>query len=213
MFGELNAKQADYLDDILSSGQHLLALINDILDLAKVEAGRMELQPAVFPLDEVLENSMAMVRERATRESVSLVADIDPSVDLLEGDERKVKQILFNLLSNAVKFTPKGGRVSLAARIVADKVEIAVSDTGVGISKEEQSRIFDEFYQVGRRQAQEGTGLGLALTRRLVELHHGQLRVESEPDAGSTFTVTLPLRQPEAVVDAVPPVIEQPVSP
>jgi signal transduction histidine kinase len=212
MFGELNAKQADYLDDILSSGQHLLALINDILDLAKVEAGRMELQPAAFLLREVLENSISMVRERATRESVSLVADIDPSVGLFEGDERKVKQILFNLLSNAVKFTPEGGRVSLAARVVDERVEMAVSDTGVGISKEDQGRIFDEFYQVGRGQAQEGTGLGLALTRRLVELHHGQLHVDSEPGAGSTFTVTMPLRQPEGVEDAISPFADQTVS-
>jgi signal transduction histidine kinase len=195
MFGELNARQAEYVDDVLHSGQHLLSLINDILDLAKVEAGRMELQPTTFPLADLLENSMAMVRERAVRQSVSLDTAIDPSVGLLEGDERKVKQIIFNLLSNAVKFTPAGGRVTLAAMAIDDAVEISVRDTGVGISAEDQVRIFEEFYQAADGKTQEGTGLGLALTKRLVELHHGRLSVKSEPGAGSTFTVTLPVSQ------------------
>jgi len=210
MFGELNEKQADYLDDILSSGQHLLNLINDILDLSKVEAGRMELQVSVFPLAEVVENSLSMVRERATRQGVALLTHVDPSVGLLDADERKIKQILFNLLSNAVKFTPAGGQVTLAARTVGDTVEIAVADTGVGIGAEEQARIFDEFYQVGPGMTQEGTGLGLALTRRLVELHHGQLRVESAPGEGSTFTVVLPLRQPEPESRAPSTLAEEP---
>ena len=210
MFGELNEKQADYLDDILSSGQHLLNLINDILDLSKVEAGRMELQVSVFPLAEVVENSLSMVRERATRQGVALLTHVDPSVGLLDADERKIKQILFNLLSNAVKFTPDGGQVTLAARTVGDTVEIAVADTGVGIGAEEQARIFDEFYQVGPGMTQEGTGLGLALTRRLVELHHGQLRVESAPGEGSTFTVVLPLRQPEPESRAPSTLAEEP---
>ena len=210
MFGELNEKQADYLDDILSSGQHLLNLINDILDLSKVEAGRMELQASAFPLAEVVENSLSMVRERATRQGVALLTHVDPSVGLLDADERKIKQILFNLLSNAVKFTPDGGRVTLAARTVDDSVEIAVADTGVGIGAEEQARIFDEFYQVGPGTTQEGTGLGLALTRRLVELHHGQLRVESAPGEGSTFTVVLPLRQPEPESQAPRTLAEEP---
>jgi signal transduction histidine kinase len=194
MFGELNEKQAEYLDDILTSGQHLLNLINDILDLSKVEAGRMELQPSVFPLADLLAGSMVMVRERATRQGVDLITDIDPAVGLVEADERKIKQVLFNLLSNAVKFTPQGGRITLAAHCTADAVEIAVIDTGIGIGADDQARIFDEFYQVGRAKTQEGTGLGLALTKRLVELHHGELRVESTPGAGSTFTVVLPLR-------------------
>ena len=210
MFGELNEKQADYLDDILSSGQHLLNLINDILDLSKVEAGRMELQASAFPLAEVVENSLSMVRERATRQGVALLTHVDPSVGLLDADERKIKQILFNLLSNAVKFTPDGGQVTLAARTVDDSVEIAVADTGVGIGAEEQARIFDEFYQVGPGTTQEGTGLGLALTRRLVELHHGQLRVESAPGEGSTFTVVLPLRQPEPESQAPRTLAEEP---
>jgi len=212
MYGDLNAKQADYVDDVLSSGQHLLNLINDILDLAKVEAGRMELQRATFALPGVLENAMSLVRERAIRQGVGLSAAIDPSVGLLEADERKVKQILFNLLSNAVKFTPGGGQVTLAASVVEDEVEISVRDTGVGINAEDQARIFEEFYQVGPAKTQEGTGLGLALTRRLVELHHGRLSVESAPGIGSTFTVTLPLRQPDAPGEIAPPTAAQQVS-
>ena len=199
MFGELNAAQAEYVDDVLSSGQHLLNLINDILDLAKVEAGRMELQPTTFALPELLDNAMSMVRERAIRQGVSLATETDPSVGLMEGDERKVKQILFNLLSNAVKFTSGGGRVTLAATADDGQVEISVRDTGVGISAEDQVRIFEEFTQVGTGVTQEGTGLGLALTKRLVELHHGRLGVESAPGEGSTFTVWLPLHQAGAV--------------
>ncbi len=204
MFGELNEKQAEYLDDILSSGQHLLNLINDILDLSKVEAGRMELQPSVFPLADALAASMVMVRERATRQGVDLVTEIDPAVGLVEADERKIKQVLFNLLSNAVKFTPQGGRITLAARATDQAVEISVTDTGIGISPNDQAQIFDEFYQVGPGKTQEGTGLGLALTRRLVELHHGELRVESAPGAGSTFTVVLPVQLQQAASEATP---------
>jgi signal transduction histidine kinase len=194
MFGQLNEKQAEYLDDILSSGQHLLNLINDILDLSKVEAGRMELQPSVLSLADLLAGSLVMVRERATRQGVDLVTEIDPEIGLVEADERKVKQVLFNLLSNAVKFTPQGGRITLAAHATHEAVEITVSDTGVGIGADDQARIFDEFYQVGPGKTQEGTGLGLALTKRLVELHHGELRVKSTPGVGSIFTVVLPLQ-------------------
>jgi len=212
MFGEVNAKQAEYLDDVLGSGQHLLNLINDILDLAKVEAGRMDLAPSTFRLDSTLEDASAMVRERATRQGVDLVTDIDPSVGVIEADERKVKQILFNLLSNAVKFTPRGGRVTLTAGVINDQVEIAVRDTGVGISLEDQVRIFEEFYQVGPGKTQEGTGLGLPLTKRLVELHHGRLTVKSEPDVGSAFTVTLPLHQPEVAAEVTSAPAAEPVS-
>jgi len=195
MFGELNEKQLEYVDDILGSGQHLLNLINDILDLAKVEAGRMELQPAAFALDETLRNATAMVRERATRQDVTLSTEIDASVGEIEADGRKLKQILFNLLSNAVKFTPAGGTVTLAARTEDGQAIISVRDTGVGISREDQARIFEDFYQLGPGMAQEGTGLGLALTKRLVDLHGGELTLESTPGAGSTFTVRLPLHR------------------
>jgi signal transduction histidine kinase len=196
MFGELNPRQAQYVTDILESGQHLLSLINDILDLAKVEAGRMELQPSTFALNVTMENAVAMLRERATRQSITLESEIEPSVDLIEADERKVKQILFNLLSNAVKFTPAGGRVTVSARPLDDGVEIGVRDTGVGISAGDQARVFDEFEQLGPGRIQEGTGLGLALTRRLAELHGGRIAVESELGEGSKFTVWLPFRQP-----------------
>jgi signal transduction histidine kinase len=192
MYGPLNERQADYVDDVLSSGQHLLNLINDILDLAKVEAGRMELQPSTFELPELLENAASMVRERATRQGIGLIVATDDSVGGMEGDERKVKQILFNLLSNAVKFTPSGGKVTLAARATEEQVVIAVHDTGIGVGADELDKIFEEFYQVGASRTQEGTGLGLALTKRLVELHDGQLTVVSEPGVGSTFTVTMP---------------------
>ena len=212
MYGDLNAKQADYVDDVLSSGQHLLNLINDILDLAKVEAGRMELQPTTFDLPEVFETAVSMVRERATRQGLRLTMAVDPSVGRLEADERKVKQILFNLLTNAVKFTPAGGQVTLAASVVDDQIEISVRDTGVGITAEDQERIFEEFYQVGLAKTQEGTGLGLALTRRLVEVHHGRLSVESELGVGSTFTVMLPLRQPHAAGELAPATATEPVA-
>jgi signal transduction histidine kinase len=204
MYGPLNERQTDYVDDVLSSGQHLLNLINDILDLAKVEAGRMELQPSTFQLPELLENAASMVRERATRQGIGLIVATDDSVEGMDGDERKVKQILFNLLSNAVKFTPSGGKVTLAARSTEEQVVIAVQDTGIGISADELDKIFEEFYQVGASRTQEGTGLGLALTRRLVELHGGQLTVESEPGVGSTFTVTMP-RHRAAVAQEMPP--------
>jgi signal transduction histidine kinase len=193
MFGELNAKQREYLDDILTSGQHLLNLINDILDLAKVEAGRMELQLGVFPLRDSLESAVALVRERAVRQGVGLTANVDESVRLIEADERKVKQILFNLLSNAIKFTPRGGHVTLAAQVAGDQAEISVGDTGIGISAADQQRIFEDFFQVGAGNNQEGTGLGLALTKKLVELHGGLLRVESAPGTGSRFSFTIPL--------------------
>ena len=147
---------------------------------------------------------MAMVRERATRQGVALVTDVDADVGLIDADERKIKQVLFNLLSNAVKFTPRAERITLAARAMDQAVEIAVTDTGVGISADEQARIFDEFYQVGPGKTQEGTGLGLALTKRLVELHGGELRVKSAPGAGSTFTVVLPLQLPNPASEATP---------
>jgi len=192
MFGALNAKQDEYLHDILSSGRHLLSLINDILDLSKVEAGRMDLQLSAFSLREALENGLAMIRERASRQGLAVDSDLDPKVELIVADERKVKQVLFNLLSNAVKFTPSGGRVKLSARMLSDEARIAVSDNGIGIAPEEQQQIFEEFHQSDRARAQEGTGLGLTLAKKFVELHRGRLWVESEVGVGSTFTFTIP---------------------
>jgi signal transduction histidine kinase/HAMP domain-containing protein len=196
MFGEMNEKQEDYLKDIHSSGQHLLSLINDILDLAKVEAGRMELNPTTFDLSAAIDNALTLIRERAMHHGIALATEIDSQLGELNADERKLKQILLNLLSNAVKFTPEGGRITVGARRLRDMVEIAVNDTGIGIAPKDQAAVFEEFKQVGRdytRKA-EGTGLGLALTRKLVELHGGAIRLESEPGKGSTFSFTLPLK-------------------
>jgi signal transduction histidine kinase/DNA-binding response OmpR family regulator len=192
MFGPLNDKQAEYLGDIVTSGRHLLLLINDTLDLSKIEAGKMELELATFALPAVLEDGVTMVRERAARHGIECRLDAGPDLDEVEADERKVKQVVFNLLSNAVKFTPDGGRVEVRARRVGERAEVAVADTGVGIDPADQDRIFQEFQQAGQH---EGSGLGLALARSLVVLHGGNLWLESEPGSGSTFTFTLPIRQ------------------
>ena len=196
MFGDLNDKQEEYLRDVLTSGQHLLALINDILDLSKVEAGRMDLELDEFSLPEALEHGLTMLRERASNHGIALELTVDPAVDLIQADERKVKQVVFNLLSNAVKFTPDGGRIDVSARADGDDVLIAVRDSGIGISPEDQALLFEEFRQVGEGARQvEGTGLGLALSKRFVELHGGEIKVESALGVGSTFTVTLPMRR------------------
>jgi two-component system, NtrC family, sensor kinase len=193
MFGALNDKQEEYLKDIYASGQHLLSLINDILDLSKVEAGRMELAPAPFHLPSALENAVTLVRERAGRHGIALELDLDPGLGELVGDERKVKQVVLNLLSNAVKFTPEGGRIGLTAVGRDGVVEISVSDTGIGIAPEDQTAIFEEFRQVGSdERKREGTGLGLTLAKKFVELHGGRIRVESALGRGSTFIFTLP---------------------
>jgi signal transduction histidine kinase len=196
MFGEVNEKQLEYLKDIHESGRHLLSLINDILDLSKIEAGRMELELSSFDLPSALANAMTLIRERAQRHSIGLHLNVDDGLGELSADERKFKQIMLNLLSNAVKFTPDGGRVDVSATRCDGRLEVAVRDTGIGIAPDDQQKVFAEFVQVGRdhmRKA-EGTGLGLALTKRFVELHGGAIRLESAPGKGSTFTVELPLR-------------------
>jgi two-component system NtrC family sensor kinase len=196
MFGEVNEKQAEYLQDILSSGRHLLSLINDILDLSKVEAGRLELELGRFHLPTALDNALTLVRERATRHGIMLTQAVDKQLGDIVADERKVKQILLNLLSNAVKFTPEGGRVGLTATAADGVITIAVSDTGIGIAPEDQAAIFEEFRQVGRDDARtpEGTGLGLTLAKKFVELHGGRIWVQSQVGQGSTFSFTLPAR-------------------
>jgi len=196
MFGEINPKQEEYLQDILSSGKHLLSLINDILDLSKIEAGRMELEAQPFDLPSALDNALTLIRERAARNSIGLVVHVDPGIGEIMADERKIKQVLLNLLSNAVKFTPEGGKITMSAALNGAAVEVSVADTGIGIAAEDQQAIFEEFRQVGSDYARkrEGTGLGLALARRLVELHGGTLTVASEPGKGSTFTFTIPVR-------------------
>jgi len=196
LFGPINAKQEEYLDDILASGNHLLGLINEVLDLSKVEAGQVELEVATFSLREALERGVVMVRERATRNDVCLSLEHAADVDLVDGDERRVQQVVFNLLSNAVKFTPRGGSVVVASARENGEVLVSVTDTGPGIPADDHERIFEEFQQtdVGVRQ-REGTGLGLALSKRLVELHRGRIWVESQSGHGSRFVFTLPIEK------------------
>jgi GAF domain-containing protein len=194
MFGALNEKQEEYLKDIHASGQHLLSLINDILDLSKIEAGRMELELTDFDLPTAIDNALTLVRERAGRRSIALHTAVDPQLGQVRADERKVRQVVLNLLSNAIKFTPEGGRIEVQAALGEGSVEVSVSDTGVGIAPEDQEAVFEEFRQVGTSSRRvEGTGLGLTLCRKFVELHGGKIRVKSEVGAGSTFTFTLPL--------------------
>jgi signal transduction histidine kinase len=196
MFGEVNEKQAEYLRDIHSSGQHLLSLINDILDLSKIEAGKMELELTRFDVGAALGNALTLMRERAVRSGVALELQHDGQVGVWIADERKFKQIMLNLLSNAVKFTPQGGKVTVRAQRVDNAVEIAVSDTGIGIKPDDQRLVFEEFRQASgdHLKKSEGTGLGLALTRRFVELHGGSISLQSEIGKGSTFAFTLPER-------------------
>ena len=197
MFGEINPKQEEFLRDIHSSGEHLLSLINDILDLSKIEAGRMELNLAVIDPALTLENMLVLVQERAARKNIALKLEVEQRLEKWVADERKFKQIMLNLLSNALKFTSEGGQILVtAARQDADLV-VSVSDTGVGIRPEDQEIIFEEFRQAGSDYTKkaEGTGLGLALTRKFVELHGGTIRVESAEGKGATFTFTLPEKE------------------
>jgi two-component system, NtrC family, sensor kinase len=194
MFGEVNSKQSEYLHDILESGRHLLSLINDILDLSKIEAGRMELELSEFDLPQAIQNALTLVRERALRRGIALHHVIDNRVADIQADERKVKQVLLNLLSNAIKFTPEGGRIDVRAAPADGLVEVSVTDSGVGIAPEDQETVFEEFRQVGTPDKKaEGTGLGLALSRKFIELHGGRISLRSQVGAGSTFTFTLPV--------------------
>jgi signal transduction histidine kinase len=198
MFGELNEKQDEYLKDINASGTHLLSLINEILDLSKIEAGRMELDVTDFDLPTALDSALTLVRERAGRRSIALHMTLDERLGQMQGDERKIRQIVLNLLSNAIKFTPEGGRIGVAAVSRDGSVEVSVSDTGVGIAPEDQEAVFEEFRQVGTAEKKvEGTGLGLALSRKFVELHGGKIWVTSQVGVGSTFTFTIPVRSAE----------------
>ena len=195
MFGELNEKQEEYLKDIHASGTHLLSLINDILDLSKIEAGRMELELTDFDLPQAIDDALILVRERAGRRGIALEHSVDERLGEIRGDERKVKQVLLNLLSNALKFTPEGGRVEVLARMIDGMAEVSVTDTGVGIASADQEAVFEEFRQAGTAEKKaEGTGLGLTLCRKFVELHGGRIWVKSQVGAGSTFTFTIPVR-------------------
>jgi len=194
MFGALNAKQKEYVRDINASGQHLLSLINDILDLAKVEAGRMEVDLREFDVGRALENARTLIRERAHSRGLRLEFAVDEGLGTWVADERKFKQVVVNLLSNAVKFTPPGGLITLAAERSSEALVVRVSDTGPGIAPADQDAIFHEFRQLtaSGEARHEGTGLGLSLSKRLVELHGGTIAVQSAPGEGSTFTVCFP---------------------
>ena len=199
LFGEINDKQAEYLDDILGSSRHLLSLIDDVLDLSKVEAGQIDLQVAPFSLPEALERGVVIVRERATREGVRVSLSSEPGVETVVGDERRIVQVIFNLLSNAVKFTPAGGTVDVAATGATARCACRSRDTGPGIAPEDQDRIFEEFQQAdaGKEQS-EGTGLGLALSKRLIELHGGRIWVDSELGQGQHLRVHPARRDPHS---------------
>ena len=197
-FGKLNEKQAEYMADILESGQHLLFVINDVLDLAKIDAGTLELELSKVIIKDLLGSSLIMIKEKALVHGISL--DIDTTADLeylkVMVDERRVKQVMFNLLSNAVKFTPDGGAIRVEGKREGKEVIISASDTGIGIAAEDQKRIFEEFYQTsgGMTGKTPGTGLGLPVTKSIVEMHGGRIWVESEgPGKGSRFTFTLPV--------------------
>ena len=197
MFGELNDRQDEYLRDIRDSGRHLLELINEILDLSKVEAGRMELDLVPVSIPHVLEHGVAMVRERASQRNISLALDIDPELGSVLVDELKLKQVVLNLLTNAVKFSEDGGSIDVAARLTDGDVHVTVRDTGIGIADAEQERVFEAFQRGGRgaRTSAEGTGLGLTLSKRIVELHGGRMWMESRLGVGSTFGFAIPARQ------------------
>ncbi|MEP7155607.1 MAG: sensor histidine kinase [Betaproteobacteria bacterium] len=195
-FGTLNDKQQEYVRDINESGQHLLSLINDILDLSKIEAGRMDLDLSLFNLPAAIDNALVLVRERAHRHNLQLKSSISPDIGDMVGDERKLKQILINLLSNAVKFSHPGGWVLVSASRGTSEVMISVKDTGMGVAPKDQATIFEEFRQLDSpgRAKQEGTGLGLSLAKRFTELHGGRIWIDSDTGKGATFTFTLPDR-------------------
>ncbi|MFB3897942.1 MAG: sensor histidine kinase [bacterium] len=194
-FGPLNEKQLLYLNNIASSGKHLLALINDILDLAKVDAGKVELHRESLSLIQLLDEVQSNIRSIAQKKQLQVSREVAPELTMITVDHGRFKQIMFNLLSNAIKFTPAQGRITITAKPVAAFAHISVADTGIGISHDNIDRVFNEFEQVdgSRARKYEGTGLGLALTKRLVELHGGEIWVESELDKGTTFTFSIPI--------------------
>ena len=199
MFGDLNERQEEYVEDIRGSGRHLLELINEILDLSKIEAGRMELEIGPVVLEDLLEGGMAMIRDRALQQGIALELHVAPGLGTVPADELKLRQVVLNLLSNAVKFTPAGGQIVVTARAEGGEAVVSVRDTGIGVAEQERERIFEAFQRGGRgaRQSTEGTGLGLTLSRRILDLHGGRLWMESHVDEGSTFSFALPVAPAE----------------
>jgi len=197
MAGELNEKQKHYVNNILTSNQFLLTLINDILDLSKIEAGKIELVMGKMSVPETIEETLSLIKEKAMDHKVLLKTEFDPQLAFIEADRQRFKQILFNLLSNAVKFSKdEGGTVTIKTKKEGDMAQISVSDTGIGIKEENIGRLFHKFEQLekGISQKYGGTGLGLDITKRLVELHGGKIRAESRYGEGSTFTFSLPIQ-------------------
>ena len=193
MFGDLNERQEDYLRDIRDAGRHLLALLNDVLDLSKVEAGQMELDPTTFDAPGAFQYALSLVRERAAQHHISLVLELSDDLTAIRADELRFRQVLLNLLSNAVKFTGDEGSVTVSAWLEAGDLMVTVADTGIGIAHADQDRIFDSFQQGGRFVvSSEGTGLGLTVTRRIVQLHGGRIWVTSSPGVGSSFGFSIP---------------------
>ena len=194
MFGDINERQEEYLRDIHGSGKHLLELLNEILDLSKVEAGRMELEYSSFDLRALLEDAASMLRERAATHGIDLRVETSADVGPVYSDELRLKQVVLNLMTNAVKFTGDGGSVVVRAERSGPEIEITVKDTGIGVPETDRERIFESFQQGGRGSSrEEGTGLGLTLSRRIVELLGGRMWLESEVGVGSTFGFSLPI--------------------
>jgi PAS domain S-box-containing protein len=195
MPGELNEKQEHFVDNVLSSSKHLHALIDNILDISKIEAGKMELAIEEISVPSVMDDVLVLIKEKAAKHKVILNKEFDPRLDVIEADKTKFKQILFNLLDNAVKFSKEeGGTVTITTKKTDDMAEISVSDTGVGIKEKDMGKLFTKFQQLEIGRKTGGTGLGLAISKQLVELHGGKIRVESKFGKGSTFTFLLPLK-------------------
>ncbi len=198
--GKLNEKQESFLDDVLMAGNHLLELINDILDLSKVEAGKVELIIENVSVPETINEVFILIKEKAVKQNVVIKKELDPKLDFIEADKLRFKQILFNLLNNAVKFSkPEGGIVTIISKKIEDAAQISISDTGIGIRDEDRRKLFNEFQQLdsGITRKYGGTGLGLAITKKLVELHEGKITIESKYGEGSTFKFLLPLKRRE----------------
>jgi len=208
-FGDINEKQSQYVGNILSSGKHLLNLINDILDLSKVEAGKMQLSPEEFPISQNIEEIINVISDLADKKNITLTVNLSEKVNTIFADQKRFKQIMYNLLSNAVKFTEEGGKVDITGEVIpgkrrsdkSDLLQISVADTGIGIATEDYPKIFAQFQQVDGSYArkQEGTGLGLALTKKLVEIHGGEIWFESRLGESSTFTFTMPMKLPQPI--------------
>lgn len=207
MTGPLNDKQKEFLSDVVESAKHLLTLINDILDLSKVEVAMVELELKDCSIKDLIERSMIMFKEKALKHRIVLTTEMVGDVNIVEADDRRLRQIMLNLLSNAMKFTPDGGSVSVVVKRAGDFIEFSVSDTGIGISEEDQKRLFVPFQQLDNiyTKKYEGTGLGLALCKRIVELHGGRIWVESKVRKGSTFKFVIPIKaEPSVGVEAAP---------